>query len=309
MEVTIDQLKERIDTLHSSIQVEPINKGFSMEHKYLVITESGDRLLLRVMPIDQFDRKQIEFGIIQEMHYSGVKAPKPITIGKLDDLNVCYYLLSFIHGADAIDGLPHCPPDVQYIVGLEAGKDLRRMHQYKAPNDVAPWYQRQMHKYTAYVEMYKKLDVKVKNEERILDFITRHERYLRNRPSRFQHDDFHVGNIIVDDGKYAGVIDFNRFDWGDPIHDFLKVGFFSREVSIPFCRGQLDGYFENAVIPTDFWKLYAVYIAMAVISSVVWTLRVVPHTINDMMERINQVLEDHKYFELTIPSWFSEYAL
>lgn len=66
-----------------------------------------------------------------------------------------------------------------------------------------------------------------------------------NRPNRFQHDDFHPSNILVQSNSYAGTIDFNRYDWGDPFHDFFKIAYFSREISIPFSIGQIDGYFDG----------------------------------------------------------------
>lgn len=36
----------------------------------------------------------------------------------------------------------------------------------------------------------------------------------------FVHNDFHAGNIIVNNGKYAGVIDFIRCGLNDPYHEF-----------------------------------------------------------------------------------------
>lgn len=82
MEASIDQLKEQIDLLRIGCQFYPIHKGFSNEKKYLVLTESGERLLLRVMSIEQFDRKKTEFDIIGRMYSANVKVPKPIAIGK-----------------------------------------------------------------------------------------------------------------------------------------------------------------------------------------------------------------------------------
>lgn len=120
----------------------------------------------------------------------------------------------------------------------------------------------------------------------------------------FQHDDFHVGNIIVQDDAYSGVIDCNRFDWGDPIHDFVKVALFSRDVSVPFSIGQIEGYFQGTAVPDKFWKLYGMYLAMTIVSSVVWTLRVVPHEMDEMMERLNRVMADHEDFRSCKPSWF-----
>lgn len=53
------------------------------------------------------------------------------------------------------------------------------------------------------------------------------------------------------DKKYAGVIDFDNYDWGDPYHDFVKVALASKVDSVPFSIGQIDGYF-NHEIPEDF---------------------------------------------------------
>lgn len=44
---------------------------------------------------------------------------------------------------------------------------------------------------------------------------------------------------------YSMRLVFNRMNWGDPIHDFLKAGMFSSEVSIPFSIGQIKGYHAN----------------------------------------------------------------
>jgi len=213
-------------------------------------------------------------------------------MGKCDDLQVCYYVLSYIEGSDAEEGLIDYSRDVQYDIGVEAGRDLRKMHQYEASVEIGPWYERVIKKHRAYAEAYKTVGVTVKHADRILEFIEGREHYIRNRPNRFQHDDFHVANIIVNDGNYAGVIDFNRYDWGDPLHDFLKVGFFSSQISVPFSVGQLHGYFQSESISDHFWDLYSVYVAMTVFSSVIWSMRVAPDTIDNMMERINRVMEE-----------------
>ncbi|CKH76781.1 Uncharacterised protein [Streptococcus pneumoniae] len=46
------------------------------------------------------------------------------------------------------------------------------------------------------------------------------------------------------------------------------------------------------------------YVGMTVFSSVVWTLRAAPHMLDDMLERLTIVLEDHNNFELSKPIWF-----
>ena len=42
------------------------------------------------------------------------------------------------------------------------------------------------------------------------------------------------------------MIDFNRWDFGDPYEEFYKLQFFSRNVSPLFAYGQLQGYFGES---------------------------------------------------------------
>ena len=135
-----------------------------------------------------------------------------------------YAIVFFIfRREDAKKLLPTYSPKEQYDIGIEAGKDLAKMHTYEAPNNILPWYERAMKKYSKYVEAYKTCGINIKNDDKIIKFIEENEIYLKNRPNRFQHDDFHLENIIVRDARYVGVVDFNGYDWGDPIHDFVKL--------------------------------------------------------------------------------------
>jgi aminoglycoside phosphotransferase (APT) family kinase protein len=218
-------------------------------------------------------------------------------------LNICYNIFSYIEGEDAKGTLPFLTEREQYKIGMEAGRDLSRMHLHQAPPTIKPWYERAMKKHYKYLEGYKTCGIKIKNDDKIIDFIEMNAHYLKNRPNQFQHDDFHLENIIVQDKHYIGVIDFNGYDWGDPLHDFVKVALFSREISIPYSVGQIHGYF-NHNIPEDFWRLYSVYVAMVIFSTVVWTIKVSPVQLDKMIERIYNVLEDHKNFELLKPTWF-----
>ncbi|NLA99924.1 MAG: phosphotransferase [Methanomicrobiales archaeon] len=70
---------------------------------------------------------------------------------------------------------------------------------------------------------------------------------IRDAGRTFLHGDHRPANLIVRGGRLTGIIDLNRYDWGDPVHDFLKTAFFTRATSIPFSVGQIDGYHEGAV--------------------------------------------------------------
>jgi hypothetical protein len=81
------------------------------------------------------------------------------------------------------------------------------------------------------------------------------------------------------------------------------VAYFSREASVPFSIGQIEGYFDGQV-PERFWQLYALYTALIAFPSITWTLQVVPEQLDSMLARIRVVLEDHRNFQSVIPGWF-----
>lgn len=297
-------LKSRIEFLKSAKNIEPILKGYSTDQKYIIHDEENKKYILRVSDIQEYNRKQSEFDILKEMELLNVKSSVAIEIGKVEELNICYQILSYIEGKDARDLLPFYSESDQFQIGVEAGKDLAKIHLFPAPVGFSAWDERQINKHLRYVEAYKESGLKIKNDDKIIHFINENLAYLKNRPNQLQHDDFHVGNILVDSGSYAGIIDYNRYDWGDPIHDFHKIGLFSKEISIPFSIGQIQGYFHQQPIPDHFWRLYSIYMAMNIFSAAVWTHKVVPSELSNMLDRLYEILEDHKYFELIQPTWY-----
>ncbi|EJP90046.1 aminoglycoside phosphotransferase family protein [Bacillus cereus] len=295
--------QNNIQIVKDAVDIKGISKGFSPDKKYIIMSANNEKYLFRTGDIKEYERKKIEFQILNEMVKCNVQAQRPIEIGILEEEGVCYSIFSYLEGEDAKRLLSTYSPKEQYDIGIEAGKDLAKMHTLEAPKNILPWYERAMKKHRKYLEAYKTCGIKIENDDKIIKFIDENEMYVKDRPNRFQHDDFHLENIIVRDGRYVGVVDFNGYDWGDPLHDFVKIALFARDISIPYSIGQIEGYF-NERIPEEFWKLYAVYVGMTVFSSVVWTLRAAPHMLEDTLERLHIVLEDHKNFELSKPIWF-----
>ncbi|UHA76193.1 aminoglycoside phosphotransferase family protein [Paenibacillus sp. 481] len=284
-----------------------IEKGYSDDEKYIVThAESKQKALLKLFKISDYTAKQTEYEILYHMKQLDVKCSRPLDFGKLHNVDKGYMLLTYIEGDDASDELPNCSEEEQYRIGLEAGEQLRKMHQLHAPIHLSSWYDRFYPKQKHYIETYKACGVRLEHDSRLISFIEAHLPLAKQRPNLFQHDDFHVGNLVIQDRKLAGVIDFNRFDWGDPIHEFLKVGMFSSEVSIPFSKGQIAAYHQHQEPDESFWKLYSLYLAMCMFSSVVWILKVKPDELSQMVDKVNRVLDDHDYFTSIQPSWYNK---
>lgn len=284
--------------------IQQIHKGFSFDAKYFLY-ESDERpsYVLRTAALRLAARKRGEFEAVERVFRHGIATSEPIGFGVIEPLEICFMVLRYVEGEDASERLPLLTADEQHRVGVAAGRELRLMHELDAPAGLEPWHERRFAKHERQMADYRSCGVKLPGEEAVIAFIEANAELMRGRPDRFQHDDFHPGNLLVHERQYSGAIDFNRYDWGDPYHDFLKIAYFSREVSIPFCIGQIDGYFEGA-IPELFWRLYALYTAMIMLPTIIWTLQVVPKQLDGMLDRIRVVLDDHSNFESVVPAWY-----
>ena len=280
-----------------------IVKGYSGDRLYIGEMD-GHRRLLRIFDAEQQEGKRLEFGMLQALSELGIRCSRPLQIGVLEEQDVGFMLLSYIDGEDASEVLPRLSPDAQYAAGLESGRELRRMHQLEASADWPDWQAAKSAKHQRYIEQYRSCGVQFPADEAVVAFIDRHLDAMQGRPNRFQHDDYHPSNLILREGRFAGVIDIGRFDWGDPVHEFLKLGLFTVETSIPFAIGQIRGYHDGRDPNEAFWELYALYMAMALISSIVWVVRFHPQELDEMLLRVNRVIHDHQNFELHQPSWY-----
>ena len=125
---------------------------------------------------------------------------------------------------------------------------------------------------------------------------------LKDRPRVFQHGDYHIGNFIIGENHEIFVIDFDRFDFGDPWEEFNRI-VWSAQVSVPFASGMIDGYFDNEV-PDLFWKLLAMYITTNIVGALPWAVSYGDEEISVMQNQAKEILEWYDYMNQIIPSWY-----
>lgn len=302
------QLHDRIPLLRDGFRLEKIHKGYSSDEKYVCYSRDGLPVyILRTYMITQDKRKRSEFAVIRRMEEQEVLCSRAVDIGVFPELELGYMLLTYIEGEDATDVLPLLTEEEQYAIGHQAGRELHKIHQVVGPEELVPWEEMMGAKHQRYRDSYAQCGVTIRHDDKLLSFIDSRLHAMKGRPNRFQHDDYHVGNLILKDGRLSGVIDFNRFDWGDPVHEFVKTGLFSAGVSVPFSVGLIRGYHDGKEPDESFWELYALYLAMTLVSSIVWILRVKPEETAEMMEKVHKVMEDHREYESLVPSWYSSY--
>ncbi len=285
--------------------VKPLYKGWSSDQKFYVERSDGQRLLLRLTDQAERDAKQREFEALQLFRQSGIRMSEPLEFGHCGAGQYVYSLLSWLEGDAADDVIQRHTEQEQYQLGLQAGRILRRIHSQPAPPDQAPWEQRMLRKFQVRLERYRNCGVQVEDDQVAMRFVTENLSLLNNRPQALQHGDYHLGNMILGADGQLGIIDFNRWDFGDPYEDFYKMLFFSRDLSIPFAQGQLDGYFQ-ADPPDLFLRLLALYAAYIALFSVVWALDFGQAEVDGMIRRAEMLFRDYQRFSVHRPAWVDQ---
>ena len=279
---------------------EPINKGWSSDKKYCVTDENGIRYLLRVSDISQYNSKQQEFKVMQQLSVLGIPMCQPVEFGVCDE--GVYSLQSWIDGADAESVIADYNKNQQYDYGFEAGRILRQIHSIPAPSTQQDWATFFNRKMDRKIQQYSECPIKYENGQLLIDYINENRHLLQGRPQTYQHGDYHIGNMMIGADGRLYVIDFNRSDYGDPWEEFNRIVWCAQK-SPHFASGLVNGYFNNAV-PMVFWKLLALYISSNTLSSVYWAIPFGKEEVDVMLKQAKDVFSWYDNMNCVIPTWY-----
>ena len=285
------------------LSCEKIAKGWSSDEKYIIETNNRQKLLLRISDISDYEGKKKEFEIVQKYSKLGFAMSSPVDFGICNEGKSCYMLLTYAEGRDLEEALPTLTEKEQYLLGREAGKILRKIHSIPIDESDIPKETKQKKKLCQLSKYEYSHNLRVENDETAIEFVKNNIDLIWKEQPVYQHGDFHPGNLIyMNDGK-IGVIDFNRWEVGDPYEEFYKLESFGIEVSIPYSIGQIDAYF-NDEIPMDFWGALAVYCAHAALFSIKWAEKFGQADIDGMVERCHRAFENYDKFNSVVPKWY-----
>lgn len=282
-------------------KVEPITKGWSEDKKYCVTTEDETKYLLRITPISRYETLKSLFALLEQVAALGIPMCVPVEFGTCDD--GVYSLQSWIDGEDLEAALPLLSETEQYVLGLKSGEIIRKMHTIPAPETQEEWASRFNRKTDIKIQKYHECGLRFEGDEYVLAYIEQNRHLLENRPQCFQHGDYHVGNMMVENGELK-IIDFGRYDFGDPWEEFNRI-VWSAAASPHFATGQLRGYFGGEP-PLEFFKLLAFYIASNTLSSIYWAVPFGSSDLDTMMRQAQDVLTWFDNMKNHVPTWYQK---
>lgn len=281
-----------------------IVKGWSSDQKFCVTDETGARYLYRVSDINEYEKKRVEFTAMQNVAALGVPMCLPLKFGTNDDS--VYSLQTWIDGEDAEAVVPAWPENRQYQCGVEAGRILAKIHTIPAPAEREDWERFFNRKTDKKIQNYLACPIKYPHGQAFIDCTERSRHLLKSRPQTYQHGDYHIGNMMIGRDGRLYIIDFNRNDYGDPWEEFNRIVWCAQKAP-RFACGMVDGYFDGPV-PTDFWRLLALYIASNALSSLPWAIPFGQKQVDIMLKQARDILSWHDGMKSPIPTWYAAHS-
>lgn len=282
--------------------VRPLTKGWSSDKKFYIETLENEKLLLRISDRATYEHKQGELAAMQKLFNAGVLMPRALDCGLCNDGQNVYILSAWLEGDDAEAVLPTLTAREQYQQGYAAGQKLRIIHSLPAPQTLAPWEERFKRKVERKIDNYRACEIQFSGSAEVINHLYANMSLLEGRPQSFQHGDFHVGNMIINEQRQLGIIDFDRSDYGDPWEEFNRITF-CVEKSSPFASGRINGYFNDAV-PDLFFKLLAFYVASNLLGAIPWAIPFGEKEVATSLRQAQRVLQWYDGFSTHIPSWY-----
>ena len=277
-----------------------IDKGWSGDKKYMAVTKNGEKYLLRVSGEDTYNVKKAEFEMMKRLAPMHLPMCLPVEFGKNE--NGVYSVQTWIEGRDAEEVIPSYTGNKQYRLGYESGEILRKIHSIPAPETQEDWETRFNRKMDRKIEGYLACPIKAEGGEKFIEYINSHRHLIHDRPQTFQHGDYHIGNMMIGtDGKLY-VIDFNRFDFGDPWEEFNRIVWCAQKAPA-FASGMLDGYFAGTV-PMVFFETLALDISSNALSSVYWAVPFGDEEVAVMLNQVKDILSWYDNMNTCVPSWY-----
>ena len=277
-----------------------IDKGWSPDKKYRIVTDDGNVYLLRTSPPERLEQVKGQVQRMVEVEQLGIPMCRNLEWGVCEEGP--YMIQNWIEGQDMESQLSSMTGEQQYAYGLEAGRILKKIHSIPAPADARPWGEYFDRKIGRKLAAYAACPLKYENGEVMVQYLRELRHLLYDRPQTLQHGDYHCGNLMIDTSGQLQVIDFDKWDYGDPWEEFNRI-VWCAQCAPEFARGRVDGYFDGDV-PEEFWQLLALYICNNSLGSLPWAIPFGEGEVGMMRRQAADILRWYDNFTTVIPSWY-----
>ena len=203
-----------------ALKREPIDKGWSGDRKYRASDKNGNSFLLRISPAEKYGRRLKEYESLTKLKDKNISVNIPLDFGVCDE--GVYTVYNWIDGCDMEEYARKLNDTMLYKYGCEAGKIMKIIHSLPAEASES-WADRFNRKIDNKLKAYDASLLKYQRGNLFIDAINANRHLIQGREQTFQHGDYHIGNMMTDSGGRLVIIDFDRFDCGDPWEEFSRI--------------------------------------------------------------------------------------
>lgn len=264
-------------------------------------TQNGKRFILKTLPIEHYD----EIRRISEYNYmlfqeANIPCALPTEVGACNSDCLVYSVYSLPDGISADDFARRLSTTEQFELGVKAGRLLHKIHLVTPPpKEIKGDFDDLLKK--------KLLSLSAQADDELFEGARQAAQYIEDtlslvsqRPQVALHGAFCLRNLYVDKSGAIGLLPLETAAWGDPVCDFAPM---SENFSYSFMRGQLKGYFPDAV-PNDFFSLMALYAAAYAIRTALFSRDGSLNESGYGKWRAQRVAKDFDSFSCKLPAWY-----
>jgi len=283
----------------NSIKRIPLNKGWSSDRKF-ILKSSRETVILRILDSTKFHRKIQEINYLQQLDLAPVQFSQGLSVELIK--NEVHYKTSYLVGQDLEEVIDALSYDQQIGLGHQAGVALKAIHSQVKIDDTFSWEKHYGSKMDRNIKAYKECGTRFIGDDLLINKLNELRDLIKDRPVTFQHGDYHIGNFLLCEDGNLGILDFDRWDIGDPWEEFNRI-VWTREKSPLFTRSMIMSYFDDQ-IPDHFFDLLFLYIGVNALASIPWATKYNDEEIKVMLRLIQRFDEDTLHFTQTKPLWF-----
>ncbi|HAM63088.1 MAG: hypothetical protein A2Y20_06255 [Firmicutes bacterium GWF2_51_9] len=277
----------------------PLDKGWSNDKKSIVTTPDG-RFVRRIIDDSRIDSTSTLFFHIGSLNLDDNPFSRPMELDFAP--SPARFYTTYVEGEDLEEVLCTLSQKEQIRLGYEAGFALKKIHTRVRVKDDGMWAMKYNAKIDRKIKAYQECGIKVMDDGHLIDRINSLRIYLEGRPQTFQHGDYHVGNFVLTPDQHLGILDFDRWDIGDPWEEFNRI-VWCADLCPVFASARIDAYF-NFQVPESFFPLLFLYQAVNALASLPWAIPYGEKEVAVMLKNVRRFKEDTDDFANVVPKWY-----
>ncbi len=264
--------------------------------KLYAVKSEGKNLLIRTDTILHYEEEcRLAAHVDRLFNEGGVYTSAPLEVDAFDDERMVYSIYNFFTGDNLAARLPDLYVPEQLELGVEAGKQLKKLQSVLPTENDEIIEQEDM--FVLLTRLIEK-GVNYKGFAEAADFLKKHHYIINKRPITALHGDFSANTLFLDNDLNVGVNPIQSIQWGDPVSDLVTL---PDGYNLPFIKGVYKGLFDGE-LPKDFFELLTLY-------STVKALRDIDEAVSDeekgvALIRAQKIAAEHDNYQSVIPSWY-----